>query len=176
VERPRYILVCDFKTFILYDLDDGESATFYLEELPKHVEKFSFILGVQKRPFKDQDPVNIKAAELVGTLHDSLEDSGYTGHDLERFLVRLVFCLFADDTGVFEPRGIFQELVETRTGEDGSDLGAWLAKLFEVLDTPEDQRGGNPLVLRTARSGSNAGNQFLGCSRYPSCRYVRKAE
>jgi hypothetical protein len=84
--------------------------------------------------------VNIRAAELVGKLHDALEESGYIGHDLERFLVRLVFCLFADDTGVFEPRGIFQELLETRTSDDGSDLGGWLSTLFQVLDTPESKR------------------------------------
>lgn len=139
-DRPRYILVSDFQGFELHDLDEREQISFKLADLPKHIDKFSFILGVQKRTFRDQDPVNIAAAELVGTLHDALEDSGFTGHDLERFLVRLVFCLFADDTGVFEPRGIFLEFLETRTSEDGSDLGGWLTKLFEVLDTEEKRR------------------------------------
>ena len=54
--------------------------------------------------------------------------------------MRVVFCMFADDTGVFEPRDIFLDFIETRTGEDGADLGPWLAQLFEVLDTPEDER------------------------------------
>ena len=54
--------------------------------------------------------------------------------------MRVVFCMFADDTGVFEPRDIFLDFIETRTGEDGADLGAWLAQLFEVLDTPEGER------------------------------------
>ena len=76
----------------------------------------------------------------MGQLHDALEASGYRGHDLEMFLVRTVFCLFADDTGIFEPRDIFLDLLETRTREDGSDLGAWLSQLFQVLDTPVDQR------------------------------------
>jgi hypothetical protein len=98
---------------------------------------------MEKRSFKDQDPVNIEAAELVGHLHDALEKSGYTGHRLEVFLTRIVFCLFADDTGIFEPRDIFLEFIETRTKEDGSDLGALLNQLFEVLDTPEDQRQSN---------------------------------
>ena len=139
-DRPRFILVSDFQTFELYDLDERESVAFKLEELPAHIDKFGFILGIQKRTFKDQDPVNEKAAELVGRLHDALEDSGYVGQDLERFLVRLVFCLFADDTGVFEPRSVFLEFLETRTSADGADLGGWLAKLFEVLDTPEERR------------------------------------
>lgn len=140
-DRPRYILVSDFQTFTLRDLDLREEVSFALAELPQHIDKFGFILGVQKRTFKDQDPVNIKAAELVGNLHDRLEESGFTGHDLERFLVRIVFCLFADDTGVFEPRDIFLDWLNERTAEDGSDLGPKLAHLFQVLDTPESRRG-----------------------------------
>lgn len=142
-DLPRYILLSDFQTFELYDLDEDEAVTFTLSDLVKNVEKLGFILGLQKRTFKDQDPVNIKASELVGKLHDALENSGYTGHDLEQFLVRTVFCLFADDTGIFEPRDIFLDLLETRTREDGSDMGGWLAQLFQVLNTPEDKRAKN---------------------------------
>ena len=142
-DLPRYLLLSDFQTFELYDLDEDESAAFTLAELPQHVEKFGFILGVQKRSFKDQDPVNIEASERVGQLHDALADSGYTGHDLEQFLVRIVFCFFADDTGIFEPRDIFLDLLENRTREDGSDLGGWLAQLFQVLNTPIERRSKN---------------------------------
>ena len=95
---------------------------------------------MQRRTFRDQDPANLKAAELMGLLHDALAASGYQGHDLERFLVRVVFCLFADDTGIFEPRDIFFDFIETRTHEDGSDTGARLAELFQVLNTPEAER------------------------------------
>ena len=139
-QRPRYILVSDFQTFELHDLDERETAYFPLADLHAHVEKFGFILGVQRRTFRDQDPANIKAAELVGLLHDALAASGYQGHDLERFLVRIVFCLFADDTGIFEPRDIFLDFIETRTSEDGSDTGSRLAELFQVLNTPEAER------------------------------------
>jgi len=142
-ERPRYILVSDFQTFELHDLDEGRVIEFLLADLPAHVESFGFILGVQRRTFRDQDPANIEAAELVGQLHDALADAGHQGHDLERFLVRMVFCMFADDTGVFEPRDIFLDFIETRTGEDGADLGPWLAQLFEVLDTPDGNRAAN---------------------------------
>ncbi len=138
--RPRFILVSDFQTFELHDLDEREVVSFALADLPAHVEAFGFILGVQRRTFRDQDPANIEAAELVGRLHDALSDAGHRGHDLERFLVRVVFCMFADDTGVFEPRDIFLDFIDTRTGEDGADLGPWLAQLFEVLDTPEGER------------------------------------
>ena len=139
-ERPRYILVSDFQTFALHDLDEGKHTDFSLADLPAHVEAFGFILGVQRRTFRDQDPVNVEASESMGRLHDALQASGYLGHDLEVFLVRVVFCLFADDTGIFEPRDIFGELLETRTREDGSDLGPCLARLFQVLNTPVDRR------------------------------------
>ena len=139
-ERPRYQLQCDFQTFDLIDRDEREEVRFALADLPDHVEKFGFILGVQKRTFKDQDPVNIAAAERVGLLHDALAASGYTGHDLEQFLVRIVFCFFADDTGIFEPRDIFLDYLENRTSEDGSDLGSRLMHLFQVLNTHEEQR------------------------------------
>lgn len=142
-DLPRYVLLCDFQTFELVDLDTREETRFTLAELPQNIEKFSFILGVEKRTFKEQDPVNIEAAELMGELHDALEASNYWGHDLERLLVRLLFCLFADDTGIFEPRGIMEDLIVSRTSEDGADTGQWLHSLFQVLDTPEDRRQTN---------------------------------
>lgn len=137
-ELPRYLLVCDFQNFELYDLDEGGATKFALADLPGNIEAFNFIRGLERRVFRDQDPANIKAAELVGRLHDALEDSGYTGHHLERFLVRIVFCLFADDTGIFN-RDLFLDLVD-RSREDGSDLGPTLNALFDVLNTPPDQR------------------------------------
>ena len=166
-DLPRYLLLSDFQTFELYDLDENESVAFDLADLPEHVEKFGFILGVQKRSFKDQDPVNIKASERVGQLHDALAESGYTGHDLEQFLVRIVFCFFADDTGIFEPRDIFLDLLENRTGEDGSDLGGLLSLLFQVLNTPVDDRQKN-LDEDLARFPYVNGDLFREPLRIPS--------
>ncbi|MYA23059.1 MAG: class I SAM-dependent DNA methyltransferase [Gemmatimonadetes bacterium] len=139
-DRPRYQLLCDFQTFELLDRDEREATRFALADLPQHVEKFGFIIGVQRRTFRDQDPVNIEASERIARLHDALAESGYDGHDLELFLVRMVFCLFADDTGIFEPRDIFLQFIEERTSPDGSDLGPYLARLFQVLNTPEERR------------------------------------
>lgn len=142
-ELPRYILLSDFQNFELYDLDTApdEPVLFRLADLPSHVQDFGFIVGQERRIFRDQDPVNILASEIMGALHDALDDASYRGHQLERFLVRLLFCLFADDTGIFQPLGIFEEFLRDRTREDGTDLGPLLSKLFEVLDTPEDRRG-----------------------------------
>lgn len=138
-ELPKLILICDFENFHLYDLETDETHRFKLKDLVQNVQVFGFLLGYQKRTYKEQDPVNIRAAELMGKLHDSLEDSGYTGHPLEVYLVRLLFCLFAEDTSIFNKQQ-FQDYIEQRTSEDGSDLAAKLTELFYVLNTHEDKR------------------------------------
>ncbi len=139
-ERPRYQLLCDFKTFELLDRDTRAEIRFPLAELPDQVENFAFIVGQRRRALREEDPVNIEASELMGRLHDALDDSGYRGDDLERFLVRMVFCMFADDSGIFPRQDMFLHLVEDRTSVDGADLGLWLTRLFEVLNTPTDRR------------------------------------
>ncbi len=138
-ELPKYVVVSDFARIRLYDLDQETDFEFELKDFPSQVERFGFIAGYQKRVFREQDPVNVKAAMCMARLHEALEASRYSGHDLEMLLVRLLFCLFADDTGIFEQKGSFYELIlETR--EDGSDLGRTLSELFEVLNTPEQKR------------------------------------
>ncbi len=139
-ELPRFVLACDFQNFELFDLETNEELRFPLSELPTHVQKFGFMIGQTKRVFKDQDPVNILAAEQMGKLHDALKASGYDGHDLEQLLVRLLFCLFAEDTGIFQPLGMFTELITDRTSDDGSDVGARLMELFQTLNRPEGTR------------------------------------
>jgi hypothetical protein len=138
-DQPRYVLTCDFQTWNLVDLETGLATNFRLADLHKHIESFAFILG-RRVSFGTQAMVNIKAAELMGKLHDALEDANYTGHDLEQLLVRLLFCLFADDTGIFEPKDIFLQLIEADTKEDGTDTGRMLIELFDVLNTHEDAR------------------------------------
>lgn len=138
-EQPRYVLTCDFQSWRLLDLDTGKETRFKLPDLHKHIEKFAFVLGRQ-RTFETQAGVTIKAAELMGHLHDALEAANYKGHALEQLLVRLLFCMFADDTGIFQPKDIFLELLQNDTREDGSDTGRILMELFDVLDTPEDDR------------------------------------
>lgn len=127
-ELPHYIVVSDFGRFRVHDLEMDESHEFALKDLHKQVRRFAFLAGYQTHSYKEQDPVNIKAAEAMGRLYDRLKATGYEGHPLEVFLVRLLFCLFADDTGIFE-RAIFQEYLLRRTSEDGSDAGSRLAEL-----------------------------------------------
>jgi hypothetical protein len=143
---PRYVLVCDFQRFRLRQLETGKEVNFTLPELHKNVEEFGFMLGVERRHYGKQAAVNIKAAELLGTLHDALEAKGYRGGDLEKLMVRLLFCLFADDTGIFESKDDFLYLIEERTDVDGNNVGRVLNELFEILDTPgeERQQGADP--------------------------------
>ncbi len=141
-ELPKYVLVSDFERIRIYDLDENSEHEFQIKDFYKNVKLFGFIAGYQKHTYKEEDPVNIKAAELMGKIHDEFKDSGYIGHPLEIYLVRLLFCLFADDTGIFE-KNIFKEFIELKTNEDGSDLGSRLAQLFEVLNKPRENRSSN---------------------------------
>ncbi len=138
-DLPKFILICDFERFRLYDLEEDSVFEFPLSELVNNVQRFAYLLGYQRKIYKEQDPANIKAAELMGKLHDRLEEIGYSGHVLEVYLVRILFCLFAEDTTIFEKRQ-FQEFIERRTNEDGSDLAARLQELFQVLNTPKEVR------------------------------------
>ena len=192
-EIPRYLIVSDFARIALHDLEPeeqrdlplfdkkrGVTHEFPLDEFHRHIHQFAFIPGYKQHTFQEQDPVNIQAVQIMGNLHDALEAGGYAGHDLERLLVRVLFCLFAEDTGIFE-RESFHLFVENRTAPDGSDLGEKLARLFEVLNTPAEKRQANldetlaafPYVngelfsehLGFADFNRDMRNALLGCTR-----------
>jgi hypothetical protein len=137
---PGFVLVSDFARLRLYDLDQNLRHDFTLAELPEHLHLFGFLTGYRpagtQRP---EDPANAQAAELMAQLHDALLADGYLGHPLEVLLVRLLFCLFAEDTAIFDTAE-FRALLEEHTAPDGHDLGAKLGELFAVLDTPKEQR------------------------------------
>ncbi|MCA4895991.1 MAG: class I SAM-dependent DNA methyltransferase [Cytophagales bacterium] len=141
-ELPRYIVVSNFQDIKLFDLESNTDSEFKLKDLYKNINLFGFISGYQQKVYKDQEPVNIKAAELMGGLHDALLANGYQGHELEVMLVRLLFCLFAEDTTIFEKQQ-FTEYIELRTNPDGSDLGIHLGQLFQTLNAAEDKRQKN---------------------------------
>ena len=139
-ELPQYILVSDFWRFRLYDLDENKIHEFTLKDLHKNISLFGFIAGYRKQKIREQDPINIEAVQKMGDLHDLLKKDGYAGHPLEVFLVRLLFCFFADDTGIFQPKESFRDLLESFTSEDGANVGDTLDRLFTTLNTKEDQR------------------------------------
>lgn len=145
-ELPRYVVVSDFQRFKLYDLEDGTEQVFALRDLPKNIQLFGFIAGFARIRLRAEPEANIKAVQRLGDLHDALKHNHYglnpdgrAGHPLQVFLVRTLFCLFADDTGLFSPKDSFRDLIEA-TREDGSDTGAELARLFQVLNEPAHER------------------------------------
>lgn len=139
-EIPKIILVCDFENWHVYDLSkDAQLTTFTLSELPQYIHLFHYLAGYEQREYQEEDPVNVQAAELLGKLHDRLKEIGYVGHPLEVYLVRLLFCLFAEDTGIF-CKDAFRTYILNCTAEDGRDLAPLLAELFQVLNTPEKNR------------------------------------
>lgn len=141
-EIPRYIIVSDFARIALHDLETGESTEVALGELHKRIDIFGFIPGYEQHRLEADDPINLKAVAIMGDLHDALEAGGYQGHDLERMLVRVLFCLFAEDTGIFD-RSAFELFLKNHTSQDGSDLGSRLSQYFSVLNTHESKRQKN---------------------------------
>ena len=151
-ELPRFVLVCDFEHFVLHDLEPPPDLAgvlsntgsvvhrFTLAELPQKIQHFAFIAGYTVRPIRESDPINQQAVEAIGDLHDKLQQDGYLGESLEVFLVRLLFCLFADSTGIFQPKDSFHDLVAFHTQEDGSDVGPMLVELFATLNRKTDTR------------------------------------
>jgi hypothetical protein len=152
-EIPRYIIVSDFNRVCLYDLEPGDGGglplfddghpygfvEFPLADLHEHIRHFAFIAGYKQIKLDPEDPANEEATLLMCDLHDALHDGGYEGHELRRFLVRILFCLFGEDTGIFPPHS-FHLFITNHTRPDGSDLGAQLARLFNILNTPVEKR------------------------------------
>lgn len=138
-DLPRMVITSDFARFKVRDLESGEEIEFPIEELPNRLDMFGYLAGYRQRAFVEEAAVNVKAAQLMADLYDELIVAGYTGHNLNVFLVRLMFLFFADDTGVWE-RGLFQDFIRDSTREDGLDTGPMIARLFDILDTPGDAR------------------------------------
>ena len=138
-ERPRYIITSDFARFRLTDLRRNTTHECTLRQLARHAEWFLFLMDDYVADPVEESPADRRAAYQVSQLHQALLKAGFTGHDLEVFMTRLLFCLFADDTGIFGENNLFTRLVQ-RSRPDGRDLGPLLAELFQVLDTPRDRR------------------------------------
>lgn len=154
-EIPRWIIVSDFARVALHDLEpehdevlppeareNEPSREFLVADLHKHVRHFAFLAGYTQHRLDPEDPANMDATQLMCDLHDALQAGGYTGHELTRFLVRILFCLFAEDTGIF-PQKAFELFIRDRTAPDGSDLGVRLEQLFRILNTDVSKRQAN---------------------------------
>jgi type I restriction-modification system DNA methylase subunit len=142
-DLPRYIVVSDFNIIRITDLEEDTEHQFTLGQLSNNTHLFDFISGYNLgTSYEDEEIASIKAAKLMADFHNEISDKGYSGHQLELFLVRVLFCLFAEDTAIFE-KGAFRSYVETRTNIDGSDLGIHINQIFEIVNTPLDKRQTN---------------------------------
>ena len=150
VETPRLLIISDFRRIRIVDLDskmatDGSEDTgrteFRLAQLPDHVDDLKFLAGygMVQVGSREQEEASIRAARVMADLYEALDGSGYSDHEASVFLIRTLFCLYGDDAGLWE-RDLFAEFLVTRTGEDGSDLGAQLALLYQTLNTPVERR------------------------------------
>ena len=145
-EVPRWVLTSDFRRFRLLDLHAAADPVreFPIEQLRDNADALAFLAGYGERSFgsKAQESASIKAAKLMASLYEALEGSGYDDHEASVFLVRTLFALYADDAGVWD-RDLFLEFLETRTAEDGSDLGPQLALLYQVMGRDPSRRQSN---------------------------------
>lgn len=138
-ELPRYILVSDFANLHLYDQQTkAPRLEIKLADFPQNVEPFLFLADYEAIAVQEELAANEQAAEKMAGLHDVIKATGYRGKDLETYLVRLLFCLFADDTGLFGEKGLFLDYLINHTKQDGSDLHGQLTALFDTLNKPDD--------------------------------------
>lgn len=150
VETPRLLIISDFRRVRIVDLDsekasdgsgDAGRTEFRLAQLPDHVDDLKFLAGygMVRVGSREQEEASIRAARVMADLYEALDGSGYSDHEASIFLIRTLFCLYGDDAGLWE-RDLFTEFLVTRTREDGSDLGAQLAVLYQTLKTPVEHR------------------------------------
>jgi hypothetical protein len=150
VETPRLLIISDFRRIRIIDLDsekasdgsgDAGRTEFRLAQLPDHVDDLKFLAGygMVQVGSREQEEASIRAARVMADLYEALDGSGYSDHEASIFLIRTLFCLYGDDAGLWE-RDLFAEFLDARTREDGSDLGAQLAVLYQTLNTPVERR------------------------------------
>ena len=135
---PKIIAVSDGKTILAYDLREKDTYENQLERLPSDFAFFYPLMDVERVHYVEESPADIKAAEKLAKLHDELRSynefrSDDDLHDLNLFISRLLFCFFAEDTGIFE-ENLFTSSIQRYTKEDGSDLSDYLANTFGIMD------------------------------------------
>ena len=137
--RPRTIIISDFANFRLIDEKLNRSHQFTLAELPNNIHRFeSIISGSRPQALEEEINVDQVAAKLMANLYLELESHGFEGHETSIFLIRILFLMFGDDTGMWE-RNLVKSLI-LKSKEDGSDIGKTFDTLFKVLNSPENER------------------------------------
>lgn len=139
--KPRYIMVTDFESVLAEDTKTGDTLDVEFERLPQKFEFFLAWNGIEKADFDKENPADIRAAERFAKLYDVVikDNPDVSRHGLNLFLIRILFCLFAEDTDIFQ-KNIFTNRIKALTKEDGSDLDKFFQDLFGVLDVNKDNR------------------------------------
>ena len=133
--KPRYMMVTDFKNVLAEDTKTGDTLDVEFERLPQKFEFFLAWNGIEKANFDKENPADIRAAERFAKLYDVVvkDNPDASRHGLNLFLIRVLFCLFAEDTDIFS-KNLFTNRIKEITSQDGSDLDAFFKQLFSVLD------------------------------------------
>lgn len=144
-QRPRWIVTCNFQTFLVYDMENpsGEPEEILLENLEKEYYRLSFLVDTGNTHLKREMEISIQAGDIVGVLYDAIlkqyidPTNEHSLKSLNMLCVRLVFCLYAEDAGIFGRKNMFHDYL---AGFQTKDMRRALIDLFKILDTkPEDR-------------------------------------
>lgn len=144
-QHPRWVITCNFSTFFIYDMEHpgGEPEILYLKDLEKEYHRLDFLVDAKNEHIQKEVAVSKKAGEIVGQLYDAFSkqyaepNSEQTLKSLNKLCVRLVFCLYAEDAGIFGRHGMFHDYLEKF---DLRQMRRALLDLFRILDTREENR------------------------------------
>ena len=145
-KKSRWIVLCNFKSFLIYDMErlNSEPEEILLEDLDKEYYRMNFLVEKENEHIKKEEEISFQAGELVGELYDAfskeyrdIEDE-QAQKDLNELCVRIVFCLYVEDSGLFGKRSAFHDYLSRY--ENLSDMRKALKDLFKILDTPYDKR------------------------------------
>jgi hypothetical protein len=150
---PRFIIVTDYKNLLARDTKTSDTLDIEILEIPRYFDFFLPLAGMEKAQHQFENPADVKAAERMGKLYDEIKKDNSTDteeevHNLNVFLTRLLFCFFAEDTNIFDKSQFTHSLIN-HTQEDGSDLHSHFERLFQVMNTPDNQRGKIPTFLNS---------------------------
>ncbi|MCD5535630.1 class I SAM-dependent DNA methyltransferase [Lactobacillus delbrueckii] len=146
--KPRYVIVTDYDQLLAKDEKTGDTLDIKFKELPRYFDFFLAWNGIEKADFEKENPADLKAAERFAKLFDELANDNEDAdrHGLNLFLIRLLFCLFAEDTNIFAP-DLFTNYLKQMTAADGSDMNERISELFTYLDK-QDRIGDEPAYLK----------------------------
>jgi hypothetical protein len=144
---PRFIIVTDYETLLAYDTKTEDTLDTELLNLVNHYDFFLPLAGMEKATFADENPADVKASLKMAKLFDELQKNNHFEtkeelHSLNVFLTRLLFCYFAEDTNIFADNAVTSS-ISSHTQVDGSDVNSYLTRLFNIFNTPQNQREKN---------------------------------